>query len=447
MRIIQDIEIAKSTLLKRLPAESVEVPPHIKQRIKEIFGKELTPDEVVKQIIEDVRTRGDAALLEYTEKLDGAKLNQFEVPRKEIIGAKENVEGQFLTALRIAAERIRDFHERQRDLLPMGQIELGEGVGQVIAPLERVGIYAPGGTASYPSTVLMSVIPAKVAGVDEVILTTPPHPNGHISSLTLAAADIAGVDRVFAVGGAPAIAALAFGTKSIPKVDKICGPGNIFVMLSKKQVFGAVDIDGLQGPTETIVLADDLANPISCAADLLAQAEHDELASAIMITTSPALAEKVNDEVKRQLIELERRKIAEKSLEQRGGIVVVSSIDEAIQLVNDHAPEHLCLLGQDAEAIAARIRHAGGIFIGESSPEVLGDYIAGPSHIMPTGGTARFSSPLNVTDFLKITSLVDLDEKSLKELGPQATAIASAEGLSGHAKAVEGRLKSSSKSN
>ena len=428
-------------MLKRLPAESVELPPHVKQRIRETFGKELTPDEVVKQIIRDVQTRGDASLLEYTEKLDGAKLSQLEVPVNEMTAAQKSVDRQLLAALQMAAERIRDFHQRQRGSLPMGRIELGKGVGQVIAPLERVGIYAPGGTASYPSTVLMTVIPAKAAEVREVILATPPQPDGHVPPLTLAAANIARADRVFAVGGAPAIAALAFGTESIPRVDKICGPGNIFVMLAKKQVFGVVDIDGLQGPTETIVLADDSANPVSCAADLLAQAEHDEMASAIMITTSLALAEKVSAEVERQLAELERSKIAEKALEQSGGIVVVNRLDEAIQLVNAYAPEHLCLLVRDAESIAARIRHAGGIFIGESSPEVLGDYIAGPSHVMPTGGTARFSSPLNVTDFLKITSLVSLDEKSLKELGPHAAAIARAEGLTAHAKAVEKRAK------
>ena len=287
----------------------------------------------------------------------------------------------------------------------------------------------------------MTAIPAKVAGVGEVILATPPHPDGHIPLITLAAADIAKVDRVFAVGGAPAIAALTLGTESVPKVDKICGPGNMFVMLAKKQVFGEVDIDGLQGPTETIVLADDSANPAYCAADLLAQAEHDELSSSIMITTSPALAEKVNSEIELQLAKLERSKIAEKALNQHGGIVIVNSIDEAIQLINAYAPEHLCLMIQDAMSVAAKIRHAGGIFIGENSPEVLGDYTAGPSHVMPTRGTARFSSPLNVTDFFKITSLVALDEKSLKELGGNAATIARAEGLTAHAAAVEKRVK------
>ncbi len=437
MRIIQDIQIAKSTLLKRVPAESVELPPQARQRIKETFGKELTPGEAVRQIITAVQERGDAALLEYTEKLEGAKLTRLEVPKEEITAARRNVDEELLAALQTAAERIRDFHQKQRDLLPMGQIELGEGMGQVIAPLERVGVYAPAGTASYPSTVLMTAIPARVAGVDEIILATPPRPDGHIPPLTLAAADISGVDRVFAVGGAQAIAALAFGTESIPRVDKICGPGNIFVMLAKKQVFGAVGIDGLQGPTETIVLADDSANPVSCAADLLAQAEHDELATAIMITTSPELAREVKAEVERRLVGLERSKIVEMSLEQRGGIIVVGGMDEAIQLVNDYAPEHLCLFVRDAESVVARIRNAGGIFI--ESPEVIGDYVAGPSHVMPTGGTARFSSPLSVADFLKITSLIALDEKTINKLGPLAAAIARAEGLTAHAAAVERR--------
>ncbi|MFP4641850.1 MAG: histidinol dehydrogenase [Dehalococcoidia bacterium] len=441
MRIINDIDAARSTIPKRIPSESMELPDSIKQRIREVFGKNLTAEETVRQILRDVRDKGDSAVLDYVAKLDGAKLSELEVPEHEITKARKEADGKLLSALEEAGRRIRDFHERQCSALPIGRTELSKGLGQIVAPLERVGVYAPGGTASYPSTVLMTAIPAKAAGVSQVVLATPPRPDGHIPTLTLAAADIAGVDRVFAVGGAPAIAALAFGTQTIHKVDKVCGPGNIFVTLAKKEVFGTVDIDGLQGPTETVILADDSANPIPCAADILAQAEHDEMASAIMITTSSQLAEEVNAEVERQLAELERADIVRKSLEKNGGIVVASSMDEAITLVNNYAPEHLCLTVRDSESVARRIRHAGGIFIGENSPEVLGDYIAGPSHVMPTGGTARFSSPLNVTDFLKITSLVELDEKALKELGPQAAAIANAEGLTAHAKAVERRLK------
>ncbi len=436
MKIILDIETAKSTLLKRSPAGVIELPPHVKQRINDTFGQELTAEEVVERIISDVRSKGDTALAEYTEKLDGVKLDKFEVSQEEISAAKEKSDKKLLDSLEIAAERIRAFHLRQRDSLPLGRNEFGDGIGQVLAPLERVGVYAPGGTASYPSTVLMTAIPAKAAGVDEVILVTPPKADGSIPPLTLAAAHIARVDRVFSIGGAAAIAAIAFGTESVPKVDKICGPGNIFVMLAKKQVFGTVAIDGLQGPTETIVLADNLANPVSCAADLLAQAEHDELSSAIMITTSASLAEEVSDEIESQLGDLSRREIARKSLERNGGIVVTESMNEAIELVNDYAPEHLCLLVADSKSIAGKIRHSGGIFIGETSPEVLGDYVAGPSHVMPTGGTARFSSPLNVLDFLKVTSLVELNETWFKELASHAEAIASAEGLTAHAQAI-----------
>ncbi|MDD5093737.1 MAG: histidinol dehydrogenase [Dehalococcoidia bacterium] len=440
MKIIRDIEVAKSTVLKRIPAESIELPPNVKERVRKVFGKDLTAEEVVKQIIADVRSRGDVALFEYTEKLDGAKLSHLEVSSKEIAAARDKVTKPLLNSLQIAADRVLEFHTRQRNSLPKGRVEFLKGAGQVIWPLERVGCYAPGGTASYPSTVLMTAIPARAAGVDEVILATPPQPNGQIPPLTLVAAEMAKVDRVFAIGGAPAIAALAFGTPSVPKVDKICGPGNIFVTLAKKQVFGAVDIDGLQGPTETIVLADDSANPASCAADLLAQAEHDELASAIMITPSFEMAKKVSAEVERQLAGLSRREIARKSLEHRGGIVVVKSLDEGIDLVNAYAPEHLCLLVDKAESVAGRIRNSGGIFIGESSPEVLGDYVAGPSHVMPTSGTARFSSPLNVIDFLKVINLVALDEKSLKELGSHAAAIADAEGFTAHAEAARIRI-------
>ncbi len=436
MKIIRDLEIARNTLLKRSPAGTVKLPPQVKQRISDTFGEELTAEAVVERIITDVRNNGDAALFDYAQKLDGATIDRFEVAPEMILEAKEKADEKLLASLRIAAERIRDFHIRQHDSLPIGRSEFGDGIGQILAPLERVGVYAPGGTASYPSTVLMTAIPAKAAGVDEVILATPAQHDGNIPPLTLAAAQIAGVDRVFAIGGAAAIAALAFGTESVPKVDKICGPGNIFVMLAKKQVFGTVAIDGLQGPTETVVLADDSASPVSCAADLLAQAEHDELSSAIMITTSELLAEEVSIEVERQLDDLSRSEIALKSLEQRGGIVVVASMDEAIDLVNTYAPEHLCLLVRDADSVAGEIRHSGGIFIGESSPEVLGDYVAGPSHVMPTGGTARFSSPLNILDFLKITSRVGLNERSFKELGPHAEAIARAEGLTAHARAV-----------
>jgi len=285
----------------------------------------------------------------------------------------------------------------------------------------------------------MTAIPAKVAGVKEVILATPPRPNGVVPPM-LIAADIAEVDRIFSVGGAQAIAALAFGTESIPKVDKICGPGNIFVVLAKKLVYGVVDIDGLQGPSEVLIIADETANPEYCAADLLAQAEHDPLASAILITTSPRLANEVNREVEQQLETLPKD-IAAESLENRGKIVIVASIDEAIELANLYAPEHLCLMVDKATSYIDRIANAGCIFVGEKSTVVLGDYVAGPSHVLPTGGTARYSSPLNITDFIKFTNLVNLDEVSLKKLAPVASIIARAEGFEAHARAVEKRLQ------
>jgi len=278
-----------------------------------------------------------------------------------------------------------------------------------------------------------------VAGVSEVVITTPPAPDGTVPAATLVAADIAKASHVFKVGGAQAIAALAYGTKSIHRVDKICGPGNIFVILAKKQVYGTVAIDGLHGPTETMIIADDSANAVFCAADLLAQAEHDEMASAILLTTSSRLADEVSEEIKRQLARLERRITARQSLEQNGAIIVVTNIDEAIQLVNMYAPEHLCLMIKDAHSYLDSIRHAGGIFIGV--PEAIGDYTAGPSHVMPTGRTARFSSPLSVLDFLKVSVLVDMDDKALKALGPASATIARAEGLTAHALSVEERLE------
>lgn len=441
MKIIEDIGLAQATVLKRSAGEAADLPVLVRERIRWVFGREMSAEEVVSRIIADVRARGDAALLDYARRLDGAAIERIEVSRQEMLDARDAVDKGLLQSLEAVARRIADFHRRQRELLPVGRVILGEGVGQEVSALERVGIYAPGGTASYPSTVLMTAIPARAAGVPEIILATPPRPDGRIPALTLAAAAIAGVNRVFAIGGAPAVAALAYGTASVPRVDKICGPGNIFVMLAKKQVFGAVDIDGLQGPTETIVLADDSADPASCAADLLAQAEHDEMATAILITPSNEMARKVSAEVNRQVKDLERRTIAERSLEHRGAIIVTADMDQAVALVNAYAPEHLCLLVKNPDDLMPKIRHSGGIFIGESSPEVLGDYAAGPSHVMPTGGTARFSSPLNVLDFLKVKSIVSLNEEAFGDLWAHAAAIAKAEGLDGHARAAEIRAK------
>ena len=438
MRIVKGFSSAKSVLSRQTPTESYPVSPALKQGLKKIFGTD-DPEEAVKQIIHEVRSRGDAALLDYTLKIDGLELASLEVSREQIARAYHEVDAELISALRLASERIRSFHIAQKENI---WHELKKpGLAQLIRPLERVGIYAPGGTASYPSTVLMTAIPARVAGVKEVILVTPPREQGSIPPPTLVAADMAKVDRIFNVGGAQAIAALALGTETIPKVDKICGPGNIFVMLAKKLVYGSVDIDGLQGPSEVLIIADETANPEYCAADLLAQAEHDALASVVLITTSPSLAEEVNLEVEQQLHELERQTIASQSLDSTGRIVVVENIEAAIELANLFAPEHLSLMIDKPTSYINKIYNAGCIFIGENSPVVLGDYVAGPSHALPTGGTARFSSPLNITDFIKFIDLINIDKKGLKQLGPAAITIARAEGLEAHAKAVEKRLK------
>lgn len=437
MRIVRDLEAAKSLLLERSPIELAADSPALKQRIRDVFSQELTLDEAVGRILSEVRARGDSALFDYGRSIDGVELNQLEVTQEEIAESRNVVGKELMSALELAAERVRSFHFAQKRNLGLEFVE--GGLGFLVRPLERVGIYVPGGKASYPSTVLMTAIPARVAGVGEVVVATPPAPDGTVPATTLAAAGIAGVDRIFKVGGAQAVAAMAYGTESVPRVDKICGPGNIFVTLAKKQVYGTVAIDGLYGPTETVILADDSASPVFCAADLLAQAEHDEMASAVLITMSPRLADEVSEEVERQLTDLERQAIARQSLENNGAIVVVAGIDEAIELVNLYAPEHLCLAIKDARSYLDRIHHAGGVFV--ETPETLGDYTAGPSHVMPTGGTARFSSPLSVLDFLKLSILVDLDDEALKALGPASASIASAEGLSAHALSVKRRLE------
>jgi histidinol dehydrogenase len=420
MRIIRDADTAKSFLLERRAA-----------------GFDEGTAAIVREVVERVRKGGDRALLDITREIDGVELDALEVSEEELARCSSAVPGELLSALQLAAENVRSFHVKQKSRLGLEFID--KGLGFVARPLERAGVYVPGGKASYPSTVLMTAIPARVAGVGEVIVATPPGPDGKVSAATLVAAGIAGVDRVFKVGGAQAVAAMAYGTETVPRVDKICGPGNVFVTLAKRQVYGDVAVDGLHGPTETVIVADDSASPVFCAADLLAQAEHDEMASAVMITTSARLAEAVNTEIEQQLVGLERQAIARQSLDRNGVIVVVPGVDEAFELVNACAPEHLCLSIRDARSYLDRVRHAGGIFI--ESPEALGDYAAGPSHVMPTGGTARFSSPLSVLDFLRVSILVDLDRQALRDLGPASAAIARAEGLTAHALSVERRLE------
>ncbi|MEE8472928.1 MAG: histidinol dehydrogenase [Dehalococcoidia bacterium] len=439
MRIFRDVEKARATLLRHQPLELVEVPPALKQRIRDAFGEELTPSQAVERIIAGVRDRGDDALVDYTRTLDGVELQSLESGEEDMARAQGEVPAEVVSALSLAAERIRSFHQAHK---PEGSMDYSEGgLGQLRLPLQRVGVYAPGGTASYPSTVLMTAIPARVAGVDEVFLATPPDREGRVPPAMLVAARLAGVDRVFPVGGAQAIGALALGTPSVPRVDKVCGPGNIFVQLAKRQVYGLVDIDGLYGPTETVILADGAADARLCAADLLAQAEHDPMASAVLITPSEPLALRVSEEIATQLLDLDRRDIAAAAIEGRGGIVLVRDMDEAIELANLYAPEHLALMVADASGYLGRIRNAGGIFLGETSPEALGDYMAGPSHVLPTGGTARFASPLGVDDFLKRIIVVSLNGDALRRLGPPTVALARAEGLGAHARAVEMRLE------
>ena len=397
-------------------------------------------EAAVREIIDEVRRRGDAALIDYTLKFDGVKLTSLEVSKEEIKRAYQDVDADLVAALRVSAERIRSYHNRQRERIWNEATEAS--LGWLVRPLERVGIYVPGFTAPLPSSVLMTAVPARVAGVKEIILTTPPASSGAVAPPTLVAADIAGADRVFSIGGAQAIAAMAFGTESVPCVDKVCGPGNIYVTLAKKMVYGVVGIDGLFGPSEVLIIADDTANPEYCAADLLAQAEHDALASAILITTSRQMATEVDQAVKQQLEDLSRKVIATESLENRGMIVLVGSIDEAVALANLYAPEHLCLFVNNAASFIEQVTNAGCIFVGEYSIEALVDYVAGPSHVLPTQGTARFSSPLNVSDFVKMINLVTMDKADLQELGPAASRIARAEGLDAHARAVERRLGS-----
>ncbi len=438
MRIVEGFEKAKEALSKRESIWHLTSLTESTQPAAKGSARKLQDD--ILNIIADVRDRGDVALYGYTRQFDRVDLASLEVGAEARINAKQQVDVGLVSALEMAAGRIRSFHEAQ--MAGLRGMAAMPGLGQLMRPLERVGLYVPGGTASYPSTVLMTAIPAKVAGVKEIVLATPPRRDGTINPLTLVAADMAQVDRIFSIGGAQAIAALAYGTKSVPRVDKICGPGNIFVSLAKKLVYGEVGIDGLQGPSEVVIIADEKANPEFCAADILAQAEHDPISSAILITTSRRLADEVNQKIDKQIKILARKKIAAVSLEKRGVIAVVASLDEAIELADLYAPEHLCLMLENAAPYINRLANAGCLVTGPMATVVLGDYVAGPSHVLPTGGTARFTSPLNVLDFLKITSVINVDEATLKEIGPAAQALAGAEGLEAHARAIEQRLKS-----
>ncbi|MGA5689952.1 histidinol dehydrogenase [Cytobacillus pseudoceanisediminis] len=397
---------------------------------------------IVKDIIESVRQNGDQALKDYTEKFDGISLDDFKVSKAEIEEAFSQVDGKILEIIKEAADNIRSFHEKQLRPSWMTTEENGTVLGQKITPLDSVGLYVPGGTAAYPSSVLMNVIPAKVAGVKRIVITSPPDKKtGKLPPAVLAAAKIAGAEEIYKAGGAQAIAALAYGTETIAPVDKITGPGNIFVALAKREVFGDVDIDMIAGPSEIAILADDTAQADEVASDLLSQAEHDPMASAVLVTPSSALAEQVSSEVDRQLAELPRQQIAFQSIENYGAVYVAENMDEAIETVNSLAPEHLEILTENPMELLGRIRHAGAIFLGRFSPEPVGDYFAGPNHVLPTNGTARFSSPLNVEDFQKKSSILLYSEKALKDNGEKIAAFARLEGLEAHARSIETRLR------
>jgi histidinol dehydrogenase len=402
-------------------------------------NEEKSINTTVGRIIEDVHHRGDKALKEYGEKFDHVKIDNLEVPKREIEVAYEEISDKLLSDLKLAAIRVKRFHSNCLKSIAYGFEE--NGIGRWIRPLKRVGIYIPGGTAAYPSTVLMTAVPAKVAGVEEIIMVSPPQKDGLIPAPTLVAADIAGVHRIFKTGGAQAIAAMAYGTDTIPKVDKICGPGNIYVATAKKLVYGVVDIDGLQGPSEVIVVADNSAKPDYCAADLLAQAEHDVMATAILITDSQDLARKVEKEINRQLSLLERQEILRKAIDNNCMLIVVDDIREAIELVNLYAPEHLLLMLRNPKSYLKKIQNVGCVFLGEKSPVAIGDYVAGPSHVLPTGGTARFSSALSVESFLKIINYVGVIKEDQHKLNKVTYNLAVAEGLTAHAQAVKFRMK------
>ncbi|MDF2568767.1 MAG: hisD [Sporomusa sp.] len=442
-------KLYSSCLTKEEIAEIMEKPAFdkvvlgagAKAKVKQLFGEELTAQQVVERIVEDVRRQGNEAVLRYTKSIDGADFtaDTLEVTQAEIEDAIAGVDKEVLAALEAAAANIKKFHAEKVPESWFTEREHGAVIGQKCTPLDRVGIYVPGGTAAYPSSVLMNAVPAAVAGVQEIIMVVPPDRQGRVNPYVLAAANLAGVTRIFKVGGAQAVAALAFGTETIPKVDKITGPGNIFVTLAKKAVYGHADIDMLAGPSEILIVADSTADPRYVAADMLSQAEHDVLASSILITDSADLASKVAKEVESQLAVLPRKDIAAQSIEDNGLIIITKDIFEAIELANFSAPEHLELLTAEPFKLLPYVRHAGAIFMGPYSPEPLGDYFAGPNHVLPTGGTARFYSVLNVDTFMKKTSVIAYTQKALAAVSSQVIKLAEAEGLDAHANAVRVR--------
>ena len=434
MRVVHGVEAALSLLSEGRRLDLASVPKSSDETTYRVFGERLTPLETVSRIIDLVRCEGDRAILRLARELEGQSQTGLEVETESLDVAANTVDRRVISALEMSAERIRDYHEatKSRDWM-----DFRLGYGAIVRPCQSVGIYVPGGSAPLPSTVLMTAIPAAVAGVDHIVLCSPAKIDGLPHPTVLAAARIAGVDRVFSVGGAQAIAAMAYGTESIPAVDIVCGPGNIYVTLAKKLVYGDVGIDGLYGPTETLIVADGSANPTLCAADLLAQAEHDSLARPVLVCTSETLARQVADEVEVRLARLSRMEVARSAVEGQGCIAVVETVDEAIDLANAFAPEHMCLSVEDPWSCVGRIRNAGAVFIGEFSHEVLGDYVAGPSHVMPTSGTARFNSGVGVHTFMKVMPVIALEDAESRRLSEAAAVIARAEGLTAHAEAAE----------
>ena len=406
---------------------------------EDIFARtepEVHVEEIVADILKNVRERGDEALLEYTRKFDRAELIGLTVTPEEMQEALDQVEDEFLQILREAAGNIRRFHEKQKRTSFILNEEKGVVMGQKVIPIDRAGLYVPGGTAAYPSTVLMDAIPAKIAGCREVVMVTPPGKDGKVNPAILAAASVAGIDRIFKVGGAQAIGALAYGTKSVPRVDKIVGPGNAFVAEAKKQVFGQVAIDMIAGPSEILIVADGKTDPRWAAADLLSQAEHDKMASAVLVTDSMALAQAVARELEIQIPQLERREIARTSIDTNGKIIVADDLMQAIGIANEIAPEHLELCVDQPFDYLDAIRHAGSVFMGRHCPEALGDYFAGPNHTLPTSGTARFSSPLSVDDFVKKTQYTYFTAGALERVADKVAYFARKEGLTGHARSA-----------
>lgn len=428
-------------MIKKIKADGVQEVEFLAKLGERSRNTNKDVTETVSEIINNVMMNGDKAVREYTIKFDGKAPDAFEVPKEELTALTADCDPEFIATLKKAADNIRNFHERQKQQSWLTTKDNGVIMGQRIRGLKRVGLYVPGGTAAYPSSVLMNAIPAKIAGVSELIMVTPPGKDGKPNPDIMAAAAIAGVDRVFLMGGAQAVAALAYGTESVPKVDKIVGPGNIFVATAKKLLYGTVDIDMIAGPSEILVLADESANPKFLAADIMSQAEHDKLASAILITTSDKLAEDTTKEIYRQVEELSRKDIIEYSLDNYGVIIVCDTMERAIELANELAPEHLEVCCENPMEYVGKLDNAGSVFLGNYSPEPLGDYFAGPNHVLPTSGTARFFSPLSVDTFVKKSSFIYYTENALQNDSDDIIRFANTEGLTAHANSIIVRKK------